>query len=205
MTIKNGRVYQIGIVSWGVGCGHARRPGVYTSILYHFDWIQRIVCNEVEESAICLANDQDDEDEQIDSTNETDGKEKEDNDDDDGDRSHSDTTTDQTNSTNGIDIVGNEMGAQVCENNDQKPDGEVCQYGGQCCSGRCSRSSNNNDSTTTVRTCQRPPSWSRRILAANPSPTTSRRSRTKTNVMPLIVPTPVTRTIHTTAKQETKV
>ncbi|XP_063907242.1 phenoloxidase-activating factor 2-like [Zophobas morio] len=34
------RFVQIGIVSWGVGCGNEGVPGIYVNVPYHLDWIE---------------------------------------------------------------------------------------------------------------------------------------------------------------------
>ncbi|XP_051811212.1 ovochymase-1 isoform X2 [Acanthochromis polyacanthus] len=44
LSCFNGSRYElVGLVSWGVGCGRARRPGVYTKVQLHTDWIRDLM------------------------------------------------------------------------------------------------------------------------------------------------------------------
>ncbi|XP_004270510.2 serine protease 41 [Orcinus orca] len=40
---KNGPWIQIGIMSWGVGCGRRNQAGIYTNVSSYFNWIQMLV------------------------------------------------------------------------------------------------------------------------------------------------------------------
>ncbi|KAF6125331.1 hypothetical protein HJG60_009833 [Phyllostomus discolor] len=40
---RKGLWYQVGIVSWGVGCGRPNRPGVYTNVSLHFEWMRTLI------------------------------------------------------------------------------------------------------------------------------------------------------------------
>ncbi|RLV88238.1 hypothetical protein DV515_00015523 [Chloebia gouldiae] len=40
VCMKDDRMYLIGIISWGIGCGRKDIPGVYTNVTRYLDWIQ---------------------------------------------------------------------------------------------------------------------------------------------------------------------
>ena len=46
MCEKNGQWYQVGIVSFGIGCGRRNIPGVYTKVSAYEDWIEETILTE---------------------------------------------------------------------------------------------------------------------------------------------------------------
>lgn len=41
MVNEGGKWNQVGVVSWGIGCGKGQYPGVYTRVTAFLPWIQK--------------------------------------------------------------------------------------------------------------------------------------------------------------------
>ena len=39
---SQGKMTLIGVTSWGIGCGQARKPGVYAKVVDYVPWIQKM-------------------------------------------------------------------------------------------------------------------------------------------------------------------
>ena len=46
VNLQRGKYFLIGIVSWGVGCGHKTLPGVYTNVSNYLQWIEKVIMDD---------------------------------------------------------------------------------------------------------------------------------------------------------------